>query len=190
MNSKDLIKELKKGDERVLAKLYFFYRNPFISYAARKYLIDLELLKEIYHHTILAFYFYITDGKLKKLKCSVKTYLFHLGIVLVVRELKKKGRELVLHNENKKLMDCELPLEYFVENENNLYWLVKQDLNNMDDRDNELLKLYYFENYKIEEITGLMNFKNNESVNSELNTCFEKLKKSITSKYNFNTLFV
>jgi RNA polymerase sigma factor (sigma-70 family) len=185
MNAQEVINELKKGDERLLARIYVQYRNAFITYAAGRYKMDTEVLKEIYQDVIMAFYNNIRDGKLLKLTCSIKSYLFEIGIHMVCKELRNVEKDF---NLKQKIRRKEL--RPFLEDDDSeyrimLFRLVKSELETIGEKCAQLLKMFYFERLRMEEIASALNFSNVDSAKTQKYKCFEKLKASVMAKYNF-----
>jgi len=174
-NSKNIIKLIRGGDQLVLRKIYDENREAFIKFS-RKYNIEKYDAIDIYQDAIIVLYENIANGKISDLNSKVSTYLFAIG----------KYKIFQMHRDNSKV---ELTNEFFLEDENvyldvNLYnekLTNQQDLLNkyfsqLGNRCKEILKLFYYEGYTLDEIINILNYSDKKVLKSQKSRCMRQLK--------------
>jgi RNA polymerase sigma-70 factor (ECF subfamily) len=180
-NTKNIIDLIKSGDQLALRKIYDENRNTFVKFA-RKYNVKEYDALDIYQDAIIILYNNIVNGKIKDLNSKISTYLFAIG----------KYKIFQLHRDNKKI---ELNNDLHLEEENiyldvNLYnekltkqqKLLKHYFPLLGNRCQEILKLYYFEGYNLDEITKILAYSDKKVLKSQKSRCVKQLKGWINKK--------
>jgi DNA-directed RNA polymerase specialized sigma24 family protein len=185
MNSQELMNHLKKGDEKLLARIYIQYRNDFISHAEEKFKVDHEILKKIYQNTLISFYNEIQEGRIIKLSASIKSYLFKIGKDLIFEELKKLDKEYLIQLGLKKKVVRKISKSMEAVEKDHNYHIIKDELEKLDEKDALLLKQYYCNNEKIEDIAGTLNLEEIPVVKEKIFKVFENLKCAVLSNPEF-----
>jgi RNA polymerase sigma-70 factor (ECF subfamily) len=174
-NTKNIIRLIREGDQLVLRKIYDSNREPFIKFS-RKYNVEKYDALDIYQDAIIVLYENIINGKITDLNSKFSTYLFAIG----------KYKIFQLHRDNSKI---ELTNELFMEVENvyldvNLFnekLTNRQDLLNryfsqLGNRCKEILKLFYYEGYTLDEIIDILNYSDKKVLKSQKSRCMRQLK--------------
>ena len=78
-NDNQILESIKRGEPKVLEKLYDDIRQPFLVWASQLYQCESEDAVEIYQKAYTILYMNVRNGKLTSLTSSVKTYLFSIG---------------------------------------------------------------------------------------------------------------
>lgn len=177
-NSNNIIKLIKGGDQLILKKIYEENREAFIMFS-RKYNIENYDAIDIYQDAIIVFYENIMKGKITDLSSKASTYLFAIG----------KYKIFQLHKNNSKI---ELKSELFVKEENiyldvnlqdekltNQQELLKKYYSLLGNRCKEILKLFYYEGYTLDEITNILNYSDKKVLKSQKSRCMRQLKEWI-----------
>jgi DNA-directed RNA polymerase specialized sigma24 family protein len=186
MDAQELMNHLKKGDDKILAGLYIQYRNDFISYAVEKFKMDIDILKEIYHNTLIQFSENIQTGRLVKFNKSVKSYLFEIGNDLIYMKLKKLDKEYLLKlGIKKKVIRAVYKHEQLMENEGN-YKIIKDEFAKLDEQSRSILSMYYYDKEKAEDIIQTLQIEDLETARNLKFNAFEKLKKAVLSKPGYD----
>lgn len=182
MTNEKIIEEIKNGNENVLNLVYSKYRNEFIVFAIRKFHIDKERLKEIYQDVILSFHNNIVQGKLTRLTCNLKTYLFEIGIRLIGKELRKHTIPLVdeIEFDERFLADID---SFSEKDSKGILKIVRDEMNLLGEKCFDLLYLFYFKNRAMEDIAVTMKFTNSDSAKSQKYKCLERLKVAVKEKH-------
>ncbi|MBT3802766.1 MAG: sigma-70 family RNA polymerase sigma factor [Bacteroidetes bacterium] len=187
MQGDELIQKIKSGDEKVLQDFYKKFRNHFISYAYKRYKLDIEILKEVYQDAVLAFRNNIVDEKLTVLTCKPKTYLFQIGNNLIGKELRKRKSEVPMPDYiERTCYDKEADL-FSKMNLTEVQSIIKKEMQKLGDKCFKILHLFYFEKMRMEMIAEQLNYGSVDSAKSTKHQCFQKLKNSITEKYDKST---
>ncbi len=174
-NSKNIIDLIKSGDKEALRKIYDENRNIFIKFS-RKYNVEKVDALDIYQDAIIILYENIVNGKITDLSSKISTYLFAIG----------KYKIFQLHRDNSKV---ELQNELIIEEEN-IYLDVnqhKEELTNQQEllnkyysqlgnRCKEILKLFYYEGYTLDEITEILDYSDKKVLKSQKSRCMRQLK--------------
>lgn len=168
---------LKRGDKVTLKKVYISYKEDFILFA-KKYPIAEDVILDIYQDVIVALVENIALGKLETLKSSLKTYLFSIGKYMIYDFLRK----------NKKVFVTDT----FEEIEDNYGFLFKKELTSNQKKLNyffkklgskckEILTLFYYRGFTIDEISKHLNYNNKDVVKSQKSRCLKNLKDKMSA---------
>jgi len=174
MIDKSILEKIQKGDMSALADIYSEYRMEFISWLKKNYSCDDESAQDIYQASMLSLYENILLKKLTDLSSSLKTYLFGIG--------KNKARELQrLHSKEIKLKELYSIEDHSDEEdkelkEKNINSLAEA-LEKLGDPCRKLLKLFYFQQKALDEITELLKYKNTETTKNIKYKCILRLRK-------------
>lgn len=181
----NFIKDIKNGNETALIELYKLYRNEFISWSYKNFLIDSDDAKDLFQEAIIAFYKNVKSGQLTDLSSDVKTYLFAIGKFKVLNFIKKHNRS-VTYSDFSVLKVVE-PTENTMEDKAEQEFIratVKKFLNEQCDDCKKVLELYYFKDMDMKSIAKEMGYKNADVAKKKKYECFKKLaemvKKNLT----------
>lgn len=175
-----LFEQLKNGNTSVLETIYKEYRNPFLSFGS-KYSIDQEELLDIYQDSIIALFDNISNGKVESLDSSLKTYLFSIGKYMIFKKLKRIEKIDELSIDVARLKNYTVLIDdenEFSSNELNLF---KNCFNKLGNQCQELLQLFYYRGYTLEEIQEKLSYDNYNVVKSQKSRCLRHLKELINS---------
>lgn len=174
-NTKNIIKLIRGGDQLVLRKIYDENREAFIKFS-RKYNVERYDAIDIYQDAIIVLYENIANGKITDLKSKVSTYLFAIG----------KYKIFQMHRDNSKV---ELSSELHLEEENiyldvNLYNekltnrqnLLNKYYSQLGKRCKEILKLFYYEGYTLDEIINILKYSDKNVLKSQKSRCMRQLR--------------
>jgi RNA polymerase sigma factor (sigma-70 family) len=184
MDKKNILNEIKNGNQQVINELYKQYRNPFLSFAYSKFNLDIDLAKEIYQDAFVAFYQNVTSGRLTVLTADLKTYIFQIGKNLINNELRKDKKI----DKSTELSKIKITEDNNNDDDENKYEqmqkAIKEAIKQLSDICYMLLTKYYFEKMKYEELMKTLNYKNIESIKTQKYKCLRKLEIIIKAKYN------
>lgn len=174
-NTKNIIKLIRGGDQLVLRKIYDENREAFIKFS-RKYNVERYDAIDIYQDAIIVLYENIANGKITDLKSKVSTYLFAIG----------KYKIFQMHRDNSKV---ELSSELHLKEENiyldvNLYNekltnrqnLLNKYYSQLGKRCKEILKLFYYEGYTLDEIINILKYSDKNVLKSQKSRCMRQLR--------------
>ncbi|SFU20188.1 RNA polymerase sigma factor, sigma-70 family [Algoriphagus locisalis] len=180
MNKEErFVQDIRKGDKEKLEKIYSDNRDHFLTFA-RKYQLHDEQIKDIYQESIIVFYENILDGKLVTLQSSIKTYLFAIGKYKLIQYLRKEEKYDVFPFEEKDLLDHisiqEMPSEEELDGKTAV---LRTGLRQLGPKCQEVLRMFYYEGKKLEEIQMQLGYESKDTVKSQKSRCIRQLKKLV-----------
>src|SRR5690554_138507 len=170
------LEQLKKGNLKVLDKIYLEYKKEFL-YFAKKFNEDDEASLDVFQDCMIVLYENVCCGKLSELKSSLKTYLFSIGkykLYRINQENQKRNKEWAaeFHNETEDLFEDEI-------NEERMK-LIKKAFDQLGKKCRQLLELFYFRGFDLEEIRNEMGLVNTNTAKSQKSRCLSHLRKLTT----------
>lgn len=180
-----VIEAIKRGDNKVLEKLYNDNRQPFMVWVYQLYQCTEEDAVEIYQKAYTILYMNVRDGKLTELTSSVKTYLFSIGKNLVREKFRSKHNKTVnlddVSNTNavQGQVDSGILDTYQQEHQKNI---VKELLEEIGDPCRTLLKLMFIEGYSSEAVVHAMDYSDERVVRKRKSLCLKKLREMVAEK--------
>ncbi|MCL6296236.1 RNA polymerase sigma factor [Jejuia spongiicola] len=184
MLESNLIEGLKKGDKHVLKHIYISNKAAFLNFA-KKYPISKEEIVDIYQDSIVALRENAINGKIDDLKSTLKTYLFSIGKYMIYKKLKQ----------NKKMHLIDDLLEFETSNELKAFNEINNELSqeqvqlqrafkNLGQKCKDVLTLFYYRGFNLEEIMVELNYTNKDVVKSQKSRCIKTLKTMILKHNN------
>lgn len=180
-NLQKLFEDLKKGDKQVLESIYIKHRQTFLKFGSN-YNIDNEELMDIYQDSILAFMDNVKNGKINTLNCSIKTYLFSIGKYIIFKKLKRVGKveELPIDLDRLKSYTQDIENEDVYGKEE--MELFKSCFKLLGKQCQQLLQMFYYRGYTLEDIQKSLNYSNYNVVKSQKSRCLKHLRELVNSK--------
>ncbi|WP_445748102.1 RNA polymerase sigma factor [Polaribacter sp.] len=170
----DFLEGLKNGDEKTLKKIYLSYKNDFLFFAKKYQLTDDEII-DIYQDAILALRENAEQGKIKKTNSSLKTYFFSIGKYMIYEELRRKKKMIVTNDFEEELTENEYDF-LFKKELTSTQKKLQIAFKNLGNRCKEILTLFYFYNYSLDDIKKDLNYDSKDVVKSQKHRCLKSLK--------------
>ena len=181
MSEHQLVLLLKKSDKAALKMLYTENRNPFINFA-RKFRVSEEDIVDTYQDAIIALTEKAFLGEMDNLSCSVRTYLFGIGKYMLYEKARKnKKRVLDFPLEKEDYNYREISQNFIGEEPNNLQIALQKGFASLGKKCKEVLSLFYYRGYTIDEISEKLNYKDKNVVKSQKSRCMKQLKEKINN---------
>jgi RNA polymerase sigma factor (sigma-70 family) len=177
-NSKNIIDLLKQGDKLTLEKIYTENRDAFINFS-KKYNIAKYDAVDIYQDAILVLRENAIDGKIDSLNSNISTYLFAIGKYKIFHSYRLKSK-IELSNDiliDEKKLDFDVNL--LDEELTNQQKLLKENFDKLGDRCKNVLKLFYYQGFTLDEITTVLNYSSKKVLKSQKSRCVKQLKDLI-----------
>ena len=187
MDNETLINGFRKNNQNVIQEVYLGYRNEFIGFAIRRFLVNTEDAKETYHEAFYIFYENIISGRLSRLTSSAKTYIFQVGKNILRNEIKRKNRKSSIGKLDNQLHSDPGDL-FTVQATGQLKEIIVNAIRELGEKCYELLTLYYFHKMKYEELIEKLHYSSIDSLKTQKYKCFKKLQDSVKSKYSKDDL--
>lgn len=169
-----LLSWLESGNEQAVDWLYRMYRSEFINWAMRKYSLEENSSVDVFQETVISFYYNARQGKLSNLQSSIKTYLFAIGRNLILKHFRKHQLEVATDDFGSVSL---AGVEMNILESNEQKSIMARLLNKLGEPCQQLLTLFYFNNYTMESIAETMGYKNDKVAKSQKVRCLKELKK-------------
>lgn len=179
-NEKMVISGLKNQDEKVVSKVYSEYRSGFILFAQRFQLEQTQIL-DVYQDTLIALCENAKKGYLDNLSSSLKTYIFSIGKYKIFALLKKEQKK--LSYEDTEYLTHEWIVDEPIEETESIKAL-QTAIPLLGEQCVKIIKLFYYDEKNLDEITEIMNYGNKNVVKSQKSRCLKQLKDLIKSQTN------
>lgn len=173
-NSQALLNSIQEEGMSALENVYRDYREEFLHFARRFGLSDEECL-DAYQDVMIAFYENVMEGKLTVLTSSLKTYLFSIGKYNLLNQLKIKKRIAPTEAIYPEIEIADN--QYFEKIElNHRQQIIEKAFRQLGEQCRELLTLFYYHRYSIENIKNTMSYSNENTVKASKSRCMKSLK--------------
>lgn len=175
------IEDLQKGSEIIYKTIYENNRAKFIHFA-RRYNLDDDDIIDVYQDAYIAFYNNVMSGKLQFLSSSISTYIFSIGKFMVFDRLKKKNKiktvdfDLSLLQKEAIIIDS---IELETDTLTNEQHLLKKHFKTLGKQCQELLTLFYYRGFTINEILKHGDYNTENVVKSAKSRCMKTLRERI-----------
>lgn len=186
MKGDRIVEEFKANNQLVIKQQYLRYRDEFVLFLRKKYGAQHETGLEIYHEAFYILYQNIISNKLNHLTSTLKTYLFQIGRNQFLNETKRNKRHTNFEpntfdspaSETNREQTAALATE-----------IIQKALKDLGDKCRDILKLFYFEKLRNDEIMERLNYATVDSVKTQKYKCFQQLKNAVTSKHSLSEMY-
>lgn len=178
VTSHNTLELLKKGDNATLQRIYEDNRNVFINFSKR-YNISKNDAVDIYQDAIIALHENAVNGKINSLNSSVSTYLFAIGKNKIFQLLRKNKTVDLNQNITIESTNEILDVNFYEDKPTKRQNLIIENLKRLGKRCVEVLKLFYYQGFNLDEITKILNYSSKEVLKSQKSRCIKQLKKII-----------
>jgi len=168
------IQSLKNGQKETLDVIYLQYKEGFHDFATR-YSITTNDGLDIYQDSIIVLYENILQGKLDQLKSSIKTYLYAVGKYKIFARLKVESQHESLQG-NELIEDL---TSFEIETTEERLKLLQKAYLHLGPKCQEVLRLFYYEGQKLEDIKERLSYDSKNTVKSQKSRCLKQLRELI-----------
>jgi RNA polymerase sigma-70 factor (ECF subfamily) len=186
-----ILEAIKRGDPKVLEKLYDDNRQPFLVWASQSYQCESEDAVEIYQKAYTILYLNVRNEKLTSLTSTIKTYLFSIGKNLFREKFRDKHNRLVNLDDvsNTNAIDNHLDTNVFDNyQDEHQKELVRHLLNEIGNPCKKLLELMFIQGYSAEAVVHEMGYSDERVVRKRKSLCLKKLREMVAEKKDSNFL--
>lgn len=173
-----LIKQLKEDNPEALRRVYVENRQAFFQFVKR-YPIDKNMAEDIYQDAIIILRDNAKQGKLDSLTGSVRTYLFSIGKYLIYSHL-RMHKKLRVVDDFSGMYDDETVLSKFIverQEPKQESQKLQRALAQLGPKCYEILSLFYFRGFTLDEITVELNYSGKDVAKSQKSRCLKSLKQ-------------
>ncbi len=171
----DWITEVKNNENETLCLVYKKYRNSVTAWMMKTYKLNHEDALEIFQQCVIQFYHNVREKKLTVLTCKLDTYLIGISNNMCKAFLRKRKLRstydfpLLIHQNE---------IEEKEEQESK-YALLEKSIQKLGENCQNILRLFYYERYNMEQISLTLNFKNANTVKTQKYKCIKRLQKLV-----------
>jgi len=146
----------------------------------KRYAVDEDVISDIYQESFIALYDNIKEGRLNHLTSSLKTYLFRVGINRICK-YQEKGKNMERFEKYDIHTFEDYPVDEWIEMQEKVYEIV----NKLEEPCNTVLSLFYWKHKNMQEIAGIMNYKNEQVAKNRKSLCLKTLKGILKNEVNW-----
>ena len=180
MSVEDVLAQVRQGRFECLTQIDDAYRQKFIAWASKRFLVTPNDLEDAWQEALVLFYEKILAGKLVSLNCSIGTYLFAVGGKHLLNMNRKMRRILWQDDAGLALLGKkDLGNQLIDEPWENEKLQVSKAMAQLSEKCQKLLKYRHFDGYSIPEIKAMTDIASENAVSVHLFNCLENLKKNI-----------
>ncbi len=165
------IRLLKTNDEKIIRKVYDSFKPGFILFAKRYPLSD-DMILDIYQDAMIALCENARKGKLDEIKSSLKTYFFAIGKYMIYAKLKKEGNM----SSYEQIEDVHFEWPDLKEDDDENIAIIDQAFSRLGIQCQQILRLFYYEERNLDQITALMKYENKDVTKSQKSRCLKALR--------------
>jgi RNA polymerase sigma-70 factor (ECF subfamily) len=133
---------------------------------------------EVYQDAVVTFYENVINNKLNELSSSVKTYVFAIGKYKTYEKLRGLSKTINMDDNLHLAVDEPPDMEALMQRERRLDVLAEH-FSEITSKCREILKLFYYEKARMEDIMKIFDYKNIATVKNQKYKCMQRLRKLI-----------
>ncbi|MEQ8218492.1 MAG: sigma-70 family RNA polymerase sigma factor [Arenibacter sp.] len=175
------LEDLRKGSDKALKQVYEENRDKFLNFARRYHLSDEENI-DVYQDAYIIFYDNVMSGKVEGFSSSIATYLFGIGKYLIFDRMKKNKKEVsskfdlsIVGKEDELVNGFEMEEQELTTEQ----ILLQKHFGALGKQCQELLTLFYYRGYTIQEIMEAENYNSENVVKAAKSRCMKTLRERI-----------
>ena len=173
---KKTIELLKQKDKVTFQKIYNDNRVAFINFAKGYHIEEYDSL-DVYHDSILVLRDNAIQGKIDNLKSSISTYLFAIGKYKIYHIFREKAKLNITDDIEVIEKNFDFDVNLYDENPTNQQIQLKIGFKQLGERCKEVLELFYYSGYTLDEITEILNYSDKNVLKSQKSRCIKQLRK-------------
>ena len=175
------VEDLRTGSDKVLRKVYEDNRDKFLNYAKRYHLSEDENI-DIYQDAYIIFYDNIMSGKIESFTSKISTYLFSIGKYLIFDQMRKNKKTVGGAYDLSRVGNDDMSIDAFEMESQNLtaeQMLLQKHFTTLGAKCQELLTLFYYRGFTIQEIMERENYNSENVVKAAKSRCMKTLRERI-----------
>lgn len=172
---------LKQKDERTIRELYNEQRPGFLRFLKSHFNLSEEDAVDIFQDSVVALIENIQKGKLDHYEHALSTYLFAIGKYKAIRMRKEQIKMMPID-----FRDADIELADTDDADQTLQEKIISRLSHLGERCRDILRLFYYEGKKTDEIMKLMGYENKNVFKSQKSRCLSQLKTMLNERNRFD----
>ncbi len=180
-SDQEILNSLLKGDMKVFDLIYNRHRAEFLKFSGQKYHgLSQDNLIDAWQESLISFYEQVRDKRLTTLTCSLKSYLFMMGLRFLAKVHKKAARIDPLNDLNVDLGHHEEIIYHELDERQQL---VLSHVSELPEQAKKILLLRFEDGLSIPEITKVLGYSSVNSVSVSLSRTLKLLKERVINSY-------
>ena len=172
---KNIIDQLKRGDQKALEKIYVENREGFINFS-KKYNIEEQDAVDIYQDAIIVLRDNAVNGRIDTLQSNVSTYLFAIGKYKIYHNFRIRSREDLKDDVDILQENVDFDVNLDQDELTNEQKVLQTCFAELGERCQSILKLFYYQGYNLDEIQDILQYSNKKVLKSQKSRCIRQLK--------------
>ncbi len=178
LGNEEWLDAVRGGNYDLLDELYLIHRYEFMEWALQNFQMEETYAVDIYQQAIITFYEGIVSGNILNIEYNPETYVYDIAKGLIIRSLRKQ---------NKALSALDIPVVALqLPPEDQGYDPVRRRateiMRSMSDPGSTILEMFYFHQYKIEQIAKKLKYKSKEVISSQKKLCIKTMTYKIKAQ--------
>lgn len=175
----DLITLLRQGDDRTIQELYLNHKKSFFLFAKR-YQLDEDELLDIYQDAIVALCDNAKRRKIDQMTGEIGNYLFSIGKYMIYKRVKDQNRTVSMTDFDPDEMSSFAQDEE--EDDQSSLQLMGEALKKLGQQCQQVLRLFYYEEKKLDEIQSLLNYSSKDVLKAQKSRCLKQLRELLKGR--------
>jgi RNA polymerase sigma-70 factor (ECF subfamily) len=162
-------------------------RDKFLNFA-RQYNLSEDENIDVYQDAYVIFYDNVMSGKIERFTSSISTYLFGIGKYLIFDQMRKNKKTVGGNYDLTLVSDADEAVETLEFEQPGLTTeqeLLQKYFGTLGKKCQELLTLFYYRGYTIQEIMEHENYNSENVVKSAKSRCMKTLKERIITNMEY-----
>ncbi len=177
-----IIEALKSSDQDIMNQAFrYLYQNhyPMARQFVRNNHGDEHDAEDVFQDVLIGLYQNVRKGSFRG-DSAIKTYLYSMVRNQWMVRLKRNNRN--INMETSENVSNSIRLSSTADPADELRQMVESLLSQVGEKCRELLKMYYFDSYSMNEIAALAHFDNENSAKTQKYKCMQKLIRIMAEK--------
>jgi len=181
MNDKEVIQQIRSGDQKAVGFVYSKFKSKFLKWSLRNFKCDENMAEDVYTESVISCYENIINGKLHEdnLSASFQTYLFSVAkykfFSVLKEDAKKSDLEKTINEYSGDTLDLTEDLE-LLDDEGQVEALQKS-LIELGKPCSTVLTAYYYHKKRMKVIAEEYGYKNESVAKNQKFKCLKRLRK-------------
>lgn len=175
------LENLRNGSDTYLRMVYEENRDKFLNYARRYHLSQDENI-DIYQDAYVIFYDNVMSGKIESFTSSISTYLFSIGKYLIFDQMRKNKKTVGSNYDLSRVGEDDISVSSIEMERPGLsaeQALLQKHFTTLGAKCQELLTLFYYRGFTIQEIMAHENYNSENVVKAAKSRCMKTLRERI-----------
>jgi len=175
--------KIRNGEYEPILSFYKLYRKEFIQWGIIRFSCSEEEAKDVFQVIMVGLFQNIQNGKLKHLSSDLKTYLWAMGKNHLLNLIKKNKKIVTFSSiDSINILDSFVEATPSKEEDNHNKEMVRKYLSVLEEKEQQVLRLYYIHRLSMSAIAEKLGYKNADVAKKKKYEVIKKLAKLLNHK--------